>query len=45
MWLIQNLTIEAYLKKPGYFKEIFKELSLPALEPNDEISFESIKNS
>jgi dynein heavy chain len=45
MWLIELLTIEAMIKKPIYFREVFKECQLPAMEPNDELTFESIKGA
>ena len=43
MWLIELLTIEVMIKKPGYWKEISNECGLPQeIEPNDELSLTTL---
>lgn len=45
MWVIELLTTEAMVKKPAYWKEIFKECKFSFDAVNDEMSFiKLIKN-
>jgi dynein heavy chain len=39
IWVIDLLTIEAFVKKPSHWKELFKELKMPEIEPNEDLTF------
>ncbi len=39
LWMIEFLTIEAMIKRPNHFKDLFLECKLPIIEPNDEMNF------
>lgn len=39
MWVIELLTTEAMVKKPAYWKEVFKECKFSFEAVNDEMSF------
>ena len=38
LWLIEFLTVEAMIKRPSHFEELFKQCGLPIIKPNDEMS-------
>jgi hypothetical protein len=40
LWMIEFLTVEAMIKRPTHFLELFKQCGLPRIEPNDEMSFQ-----
>ena len=44
LWLIELLTIEAMMKKPVFWKKVFKEVNKTAIEPNDDMSFQILKD-
>ena len=45
LWLVELLTSEAMIKKPAYWKDVFKEIQMTAFEVNDELSFAKLKES
>lgn len=45
LWLVELLTSEAMIKKPAYWKEVFKETGLAPIETNDEMSFQKLIDS
>ena len=45
LWLVELLTSEAMIKKPAYWKEVFKETGLAAMETNDDMSFQKLIDS
>lgn len=42
LWLVELLTTEAMIKKPAYWKEVFKETGLAPVETNDDMSFQKL---
>ena len=39
LWVIELLTVEAFIKKPSHWKELFKECRIPDIEPNEDMTF------
>jgi len=38
LWVIELLSIEVFIKRPFYWKELFKECSMKEVEPNDDMT-------
>ncbi|KAL4485806.1 hypothetical protein ABPG72_012346 [Tetrahymena utriculariae] len=41
-WIIEYLTTEAMIKKPQFFKDLFRECNLPMIEPNEDMSLKAL---
>ncbi|EAR87528.2 hypothetical protein TTHERM_00069350 (macronuclear) [Tetrahymena thermophila SB210] len=41
-WMIEYLTTEAMIKKPQFFKDLFRECNLPMIEPNEDMSLKAL---
>lgn len=42
LWLVELLTTEAMIKKPAYWKDVFKETGLAPIDINDDLSFSKL---
>ena len=42
LWLVELLTTEAMIKKPAYWKDVFKETGLNSIEINDALTFQTL---
>lgn len=45
LWLVELLTTEAMIKKPAYWKDVFKEIQMQSFEVSDDLSFTKLKES
>lgn len=43
-WIIENLTIEAMIKRPHHLIELFKSCGLPPFKPNQDLTFQQLLN-
>lgn len=44
IWVVEALTIEAFIKKNSNWKELFRECKMRDIEPNDNLSFNTLIN-
>jgi hypothetical protein len=40
IWMIEFLTVEAMIKRPIHYKELFRECNVSPIEPIEEMSFQ-----